>query len=124
MLPFFMLPYAPISGYSMHMGYEKTSQNKDPQTSNLISREISLASASTIRTHRDCIFKATADCATGVWCVFMSVYQIPNNGPDMTSVAKKYLGHDAPPRGEKEASAVKSLRRPNKVWQRAVQYLD
>jgi hypothetical protein len=35
-----------------------------------ISREISQASASTVRAHFDCIFKATADCATGVWCVF------------------------------------------------------
>jgi hypothetical protein len=35
-----------------------------------ISREISQASASTVRAHFGCIFKATADCATGVWCVF------------------------------------------------------
>ena len=35
-----------------------------------ISREISQASASTVRAHFGYIFKATADCATGVWCVF------------------------------------------------------
>ena len=36
----------------------------------MISREISQASASTVRAHVGCIFKTTADCATGVWCVF------------------------------------------------------
>jgi hypothetical protein len=35
-----------------------------------ISREISQASASTVRAHFGCIFKAAADCATEVWCVF------------------------------------------------------
>jgi hypothetical protein len=35
-----------------------------------ISREISQASASTVRAHFGCIFKATVDCTTGVWCVF------------------------------------------------------
>jgi hypothetical protein len=36
----------------------------------VISREISRATASTRRARFDCIFKANADCATGVWCVF------------------------------------------------------
>jgi hypothetical protein len=36
----------------------------------MISREINPASTSTMRGHFGCIFKATADCATGVWCAF------------------------------------------------------
>ena len=57
-----------------------------------ISREISQASASTVRAHFGCIFKATADCAT--WAFggrFICVYWTLDNGPGVTSVAKKKI---------------------------------
>ena len=41
----------------------------------IISREISWSSASTMRAHFGCIFKATADFATGVWLCFICAYQ-------------------------------------------------
>ena len=65
----------------------------------LFSREISLASASNMRGHFGCIFKATANCATGVWCVFMCVYWELNDGTRVTLVVGKNLGRD--PRGNR-----------------------
>ena len=60
-------------------------------TIRMISREISQASASTVRAHFGCIFTATADSATEVWFVFYVRILKFDNGHGVTSVTQKNI---------------------------------